>query len=94
MKLVESFKCPIAIESLDFTKKKAKISESRKVYNKMLILLSTEMFRETLESRCKRFGVELIKVNPAFMGMMNYMTKYGFNSSTAAALVIGCRGLA
>ena len=66
MKLVEIFECPIAIESLDFTKKKAKISESSKVYNKILILLSAEMFRETLESRCRRFELELIKVNSAF----------------------------
>ena len=94
--LAEFFECAIAIESLDFSKKKAKMSEESKVYNEMLVLLSTRIFRETLESRCRRFGVELIRVNPAFtsvIGMINYMAKYGLNSGTAAALVIGRRSL-
>ncbi|NEO52550.1 MAG: IS200/IS605 family element transposase accessory protein TnpB [Okeania sp. SIO3B5] len=94
--LAEFFECAIAIESLDFSKKKAKMSEESKVYNEMLSNLSTGMFREAILSRCKRFGVELIKVNPAFssvIGMINYMGKYGLNSGTAAALVIGRRAL-
>ncbi|GGA47614.1 hypothetical protein [Okeania sp. KiyG1] len=94
--LAEFFECAIAIESLDFSKKKAKMSGYCKVYNEMLSNLSTGIFRETLESRCRRFGVELIKVNPAFtsvIGMINYMAKYGLNSGTAAALVIGRRAL-
>jgi len=96
VKLAEFFECAIAIESLDFSKKKAKMSEESKVYNQMLSNLSTGMFREALESRCRRFGVELIRVNPAFtsvIGMINYMAKYGLNSGTAAALVIGRRAL-
>ncbi len=96
VKLAEFFECAIAIESLDFSKKKAKMSETSKVYNEMLSNLSTEMFRETLESRCRRFGVELIRVNPAFtsvIGMINFMAKYGLNSGTAAALAIGRRAL-
>ncbi|MGD1713660.1 hypothetical protein [Dapis sp. BLCC M172] len=67
VKLAEFFECAIAIESLDFTKKKSIArSEESKVYNEMLVLLATGIFREALESRCRRFGVELIKVNPAF----------------------------
>ncbi|NES72133.1 MAG: IS200/IS605 family element transposase accessory protein TnpB [Okeania sp. SIO2D1] len=96
VKLAKFFECAIAIESLDFTKKKSKMSSDSKVYNEMLILLSTGMFREAILSRCTRFGVELIKVNPAFtsvIGMINYMGKYGLNSGTAAALVIGRRAL-
>ncbi|NEO52330.1 MAG: hypothetical protein F6K54_04100 [Okeania sp. SIO3B5] len=64
--ITKFFEFAIAIESLDFTKKKAKMSGYCKVYNEMLVLLSTGIFRETLESCCRRFGVELIKVNPAF----------------------------
>ncbi|NEP78988.1 MAG: IS200/IS605 family element transposase accessory protein TnpB [Okeania sp. SIO3B3] len=74
--LAEFFECAIAIESLDFSNKKAKMSEESKVYNEMLSNLSTRIFRETLESYCRRFGVELIKVNPAFtsvIGMINYI---------------------
>ncbi|NEO55472.1 MAG: IS200/IS605 family element transposase accessory protein TnpB [Okeania sp. SIO3B5] len=97
VKLAEIFVCVVAIESLDFTKKKSIArSEEGKVYNEMLILLSTGMFREAILSRCRRFGVELIKVNPAFtsvIGMINYMAKYGLKSGTATALVIGRRAL-
>ncbi|MDY7008924.1 MAG: IS200/IS605 family accessory protein TnpB-related protein [Cyanobacteriota bacterium] len=64
--LAEFFECAIVIESLDFSKKKSKMSGYCKVYNQMLVLLSTRMFREAILSRCRRFGVELIKVNPAF----------------------------
>ncbi|NET27976.1 hypothetical protein [Okeania sp. SIO1I7] len=94
--LAEFFECAIAIEYLDFSKKKAKMSGYCQIYNEMLILLSTGIFRETISSRCRRFGVELIKVNPAFtsvIGMINYMGKYGLNSGTTAALVIGRRSL-
>ena len=60
--LAESLGCAIAIESLDFSKKKASMSEESKLYNEMLVLLSTRLFRTSLESRCRRYGVELIKV--------------------------------
>ncbi len=96
VKLADFFECAIAIESLDFSKKKAKMSSESKVYNEMLSNLSTGMFREAILSCCRRFGVELIKVNPAFtsvIGMINYMAKYGLNSGTAAALTIGRRAL-
>ncbi len=72
------------------------MSEESKVYNAMLSNLSTGLFRTALESRCRRFGVQLIKVNPAFtsvIGLINYMAKYGLNSGTAAALVIGRRAM-
>lgn len=67
------------------------MSEESKLYNQMLVLLSTGLFRTSLESRCRRFGVELIKVNPAFtsiIGMIKFMQKYGLNSGTSAAMVI------
>jgi hypothetical protein len=48
------------------------------------------------ESRCQRFGVELIKVNPAFtsvIGMIKFMAKYGLNSGTSAAMIIARRAM-
>jgi hypothetical protein len=42
------------------------MSKESALYNEMLSNLSTALFRTTLESRCKRFGVELIRVNPDF----------------------------
>ncbi|MDJ0589008.1 MAG: hypothetical protein QNJ72_03300 [Pleurocapsa sp. MO_226.B13] len=91
-----SYQCPVAIESLDFSKKKASMSEASKVYNSMLSNLSTGMFSEALESRCKRSGIGLHKVNPAFtsvIGMIKFMPRYGLNSGTAAAMTIARRAM-
>jgi IS605 OrfB family transposase len=91
-----NYQCPIAIESLDFSQKKAKMSEESKVYNEMLSNLSTSMFRETLTSRCNRYGIELYLENPAFtsiIGMIKFMSRYGLNSGTAAAMVIARRAM-
>lgn len=86
--LAFNYQCPIAIESLDFAKKKAAMSEASIAYNSMLSNLSTGMFREAIESRCIRYGIELIKVNPYYsvIGMIKFMSRYGLNSGTAAAL--------
>ena len=81
VKLVDlafEYQCPIAIESLDFSKKKASMSEASKAYNSMLSNLSTGMFSEALTSRCKRYGIGLIRVNPAFtsvIGMIKFMPR-------------------
>jgi IS605 OrfB family transposase len=96
VKMAEFFQCAIAIESLDFSKKKAKMTEESKAYNEMLSNLSTALFRTTLESRCKRYGVQLIKVNPAFtsvIGMIKFMSQYGLNSGTAAGMTIARRAM-
>jgi IS605 OrfB family transposase len=96
VRVAESYQCAIAIESLDFSKKKASMSEESSLYNEMLSNLSTALFRTTLESRCKRYGVELIKVNPAFtslIGMIKFMAKYGLNSGTSAAMAIARRAM-
>jgi len=96
VRVAESLGCAIAIESLDFSKKKARMSEESKLYNSMLSNLATSSFREALESRCQRFGVQLIKVNPAFtsvIGMNKFMARYGLNSGTAAAMVIARRAM-
>ena len=91
-----NYQCPIAIESLDFSKKKASMSEASKAYNSMLSNLSTGMFREALTSRCNRYGIGLYKVNPAFtsvIGMIKFMPRYGLNSGTAAAMTIARRAM-
>ena len=72
------------------------MSEASKVYNSMLSNLSTGMFKEALESRCKRLGIELHLVNPAFssvIGMIKFMSRYGLNSGTAAAMTIARRAM-
>lgn len=96
VRVAESLKSAIAIESLDFSKKKARIGEESKLYNQMLSNLATSSFRDVLSSRCQRQGVQLIKVNPAFtsvIGMVKFMAKYGLNSGTAAAMAIARRAM-
>jgi hypothetical protein len=90
------YQCPIAIESLDFSQRKASMSEESKLYNEMLSNLSTGMFREALASRCKRYGIGLYLENPAFtsiIGMIKFMSRYGLNSGTAAAMTIARRAM-
>jgi IS605 OrfB family transposase len=94
--LADYLNCALAIESLDFSKKKASMSEQSKLYNEMLSNLSTGLFKTSLESRCRRYGVELIKVNPAFtsiIGMIKFMSRYGLNSGTSAAMSIARRAM-
>ena len=72
------------------------MSEASKAYNSMLSNLSTSMFKESLESRCKRYGIGLHLVNPAFtsvIGMIKFMSRYGLNSGTAAAMTIARRAM-
>ena len=91
-----NYQCPIAIESLDFSQKKASMSEASSSYNSMLSNLSTAMFREALTSRCQRIGIGLHLVNPAFtsvIGMIKFMPRYGLNSGTAAAMTIARRAM-
>lgn len=94
--LAESFGYGVSIESLDFSKKKTRMSEESKQYNSMLSNLATGLFETSIESRCQRRGVELKKVNPAYtsvIGMINFMAPLGLNSGTAAAMAIARRGL-
>lgn len=95
-KIAFNYQCPIAIESLDFSKKKASMSEASKAYNSMLSNLSTSLFKEALTSRCQRYGIGLHLVNPAFtsvIGMIKFMGRYGLNSGTAAAMTIARRAM-
>lgn len=95
-RIAEAYQCPIAIESLDFSKKKASMSEASKAYNGMLSNLSTGMFETALASRCKRYGIQLVKKNPAYtsvIGLIKFMRRYGLNSGTAAAMAIARRAL-
>lgn len=86
----------ISIEDLDFSKKKAILVENNAKYSRMLSGLTYSMFKSMLESRAKRFGVEVVKVNPAFtslIGHFKFMKKYGISSHSSASMVIARRGL-
>lgn len=94
--LAEKERCPIVLENLDFSDKKATMREQPRGYNRMLSQFCYDKFRLSLQSRCDKRGIQLIHVNPAYssvIGMVKFMGRYGLHSGTAAALVLGRRGL-
>ena len=62
--IASSYKCPIAVEHLNFSKKKISLKEQGVKYSRMLSNFSYGKFRELLSSRTQRFGIELIHLNP------------------------------
>jgi IS605 OrfB family transposase len=92
--LCTKHKVPIVHEDLDFHKKKQAMRDSALPNRKALSQFSYAKIINTVESRAQREGIEVIKVNPAFsswIGLVNYMSQYGLNSGTAAAIVIARR---
>lgn len=94
--LAEKFECPITIETLDFSRKKAGMKEQGVRYSRMLSNFAYDQFDSMLSGRCENRGVELIHVNPAYsskIGLVKFMSMYGLSSDTAAALVLARRAL-
>lgn len=85
------YRCPIVIEKLDFSPKKAQMKERGRKYSRMLSNFTYGKFIDFLTQKATDAGIELIKVNPAFssqIGLVKYMRQYGLSSDTAAALVL------
>lgn len=95
--VAEQLGCAITLENLDFLKKKAGLRNSgSKRYNRMLSGLVYDGFRTALHSRCDKRGVQIIYISPSYSsieGMTVFMKKYGLNSASSAALIIGRRAL-
>lgn len=84
----------MAIENLDLENKKVEDRGTR--YNRKLHLLSYGLFRELLISRCKKAGVLLKQVNPAYssiIGKYKYAQFFGISTHVAAAFVIARRAM-
>jgi IS605 OrfB family transposase len=95
VRLAELYQIPIVIEDLDFEKKKASMTEIGVKYARMLSNMAYSKFNQILDSRCKKFGIELLKVDAAYTSVISvtkYMAMYSLNSGCAAALVIARRG--
>lgn len=92
---------PVAIEDLDFTKKKQALRESGTKRARMLSSLTYKQFRIMVESCALREGVEVLKpggknVDPfatSIIGQLKFMARYGLSSHGSAACVIARRGL-
>lgn len=85
---------PIVLEDLKFA-----ASSRSKGSRKFRRTKSNFLFKkivESIESRAKKCGVEVVKVNPAFtsiLGNLKYAEPFSLNRHDAAALVIGRRAL-
>ncbi len=89
-------RCPIVIEKLDFSSKKSRLREHNKGYARMLSQFAYSKFSEFIHSKARLSAIQTIETNPAYsslIGMTKYMSLYGLNSGTAAALVLARRGL-
>ncbi|MDJ0592961.1 MAG: IS200/IS605 family accessory protein TnpB-related protein [Pleurocapsa sp. MO_226.B13] len=90
------YECPIVIEKLDFTSKKSRLREYGKRYARMLSQFAYSKFADLVQSKAQLSAIQVISVNPAYsslIGMVKYMSLYGLNSGTSAALVLARRCL-
>lgn len=88
----------LAIENLDFGKKKSKTSKYKKdeKYNEMLHSLAYSKFDEYISRACFTNGVWLNRVNPAYtsyIGKKKYNEIKKLNTHTSASYVIARRGM-
>jgi IS605 OrfB family transposase len=89
-------KCPLVVEKLDFSQKKKRLRELSSRHNRMLSNFAYSKFLQLLKARCFKLGIEVIEVNPAYsslIGLVKFMSMYGMNSATAAALVLARRAM-
>ncbi len=94
--LALKYKCPIVIERLDFSHKEKQLRELSSRYCRMLSGWAYSKFMQLLKARCFKQGIQVIQVNPAYssvIGLVKFMSLYGMNSATAAALVLARRAL-
>ena len=88
----------LAIENLDFGKKKSKTSKYKKdeKYNEMLHSLAYSRFDEYVSRACFSNDVCLSRVNPAYtsyIGKKKYNEAKKLNTHTSASYVIARRGM-
>jgi IS605 OrfB family transposase len=85
---------PIALEKLDFAKKKAGLEGQEARYARMLSSFSYSKIVQTLKARAFDAGIEVIAVNPActsIIGRHKFAGRYGISNHQAAAASIGRR---
>ncbi|WP_239482769.1 hypothetical protein [Paraburkholderia sp. C35] len=86
---------PIVAEDLDFMAKKKTMAQLGPKGARMLSGLLYAKYRQLLEAKCFRAGVELILIDPAYtstIGAVKYAARRGWSVHAAAAGVIARRG--
>jgi hypothetical protein len=84
----------VAIERLDFTKKRAALRETGPRYARMLSSFSYARFGETMTAGAAGRGIDLAQVNPAFtsvIGVEKFSAGYALTRHHAAAFAIARR---
>ena len=88
---------PIVAEDLDFRKKKSWLKHYGKRFAEVLSMFRSRQVMSGVERQCRRRGVEVIVVDPAWTTKLpktgGYPDRYRIGIHHAAALVIGRRGL-
>ncbi len=88
---------PVVAENLDFRKKKAWLRQYGKRFGSILSNFRSRQVMVALERQCRRRGVELILVDPAWTTRIprecRYPDRYRIGLHQAAAFVIARRGL-
>lgn len=85
---------PIAIENLDFAKKKAGLEGKEARYARMLSSFAYSKIVQTIKARAFDAGIEVIAVNPActsIIGRHKFASRYGISTHQAAAASIARR---
>lgn len=93
--LAKYYKTPIAIEDLKLEDIKKNLDKNKK-YNRMVSKFPYKKFRQSLEARAFKTGVEVIAINPKYtsiIGQFKYMRRYGISSHSSASIIIGRRAL-
>jgi IS605 OrfB family transposase len=85
---------PLATENADFAAKKKAISQLNPEAARMLSGLTYAKYRQLLEAKCFRAGVELILIDPAYtstIGAVKYASRRGWSVHAVAAGVLARR---
>ena len=86
---------PLVLEKLDFSKKKTQLTEMDGArYARMLSSLPYKKIHSAIQSRARKDGIALRRVNPALtsvLGRINYANRYGLTVHQGAAVAIGRR---
>lgn len=89
-------KCPLVVEKLDFTAKKAQMRDKGTRYSRMLSYFSYGKIAELLTQKAQMAGIEIRFLSPAYsslIGLVKYLKLYGMSSDTAAALILARRAM-
>ena len=87
---------PLAVEKLDFQRKKATLGFESTKYARMLSSLAYSLILNTIKARAFDAGIEVFEVNPAFtsvMGEVLYQRRLGMSRHQSASVVIGRRSM-